>query len=68
MRRDRAAMLLMLMLAAGCAGPDESPPHWRRIDPSASEPPQRWQMPDDSFSATLAEAGRITLPPLVKHG
>ena len=67
MRRDRAAMFLMLMLAAGCAGPDESPPHWRRIDPSVSEPPQRLQLPNNGISETLAEAGHATRPPLVKH-
>jgi hypothetical protein len=56
MRRKWAAPLLLLVMASGCAAAgDSSPPHWRRIDPSASDPPQRWRVPDDSFSAYLAK-------------
>jgi hypothetical protein len=56
MRRKWAAPLLLLTMATGCAAPGDHPPHWRRIDPSAAEPPQRWQVPDDGFSETLAVA------------
>jgi hypothetical protein len=63
MRRNWAAPLLLLLMATGCAATgDSSPPHWRHIDPSVSEPPQRLRVPDDSFRASLAEAGPQLAP------